>query len=207
MSKQCNGVPSQNPRHRSSGTPTSIKHNQRSNEKENNQNVQQDILSPIRRHSSSQNQNKRVSNDPARTPAIRQKKNSEKYKKTRSTSASRIQHYGYTNDDSRDKTKSVDGRWWNDQINIKGGSGLGLSQTGRGRSRILVGSNNSLAERRKTDNRVHEFQVYLLIRVLDAQKYSPFWILLFYFHLIVNFIFYLVIARLLATAAKWSTKY
>ena len=158
MSKQCNGVPSQNPRHRSSGTPTSFIENKKLKEDRKSKNVHEDIYNARRRHSSPNPQHKRSSNDPLRSTPFHQKNKSANYKKNRSTSASRLQQYGNTPNGSNEKEKYLEHRWWNDQIRVKGGSGPRISQTGRGRSGRYEEQIDSLAEHRK-DDRGNAFQV------------------------------------------------
>ena len=155
MSKQCNGVPSQNPRLRSSGIPNSFIENKNLKEDRKGRNTHEDIFNARRRHSSPNPQNKRSSNEPVRSTPFHQKNKSVNYKKNRSTSASRLQQYG---NNSNEKDKYLESRWWNDQIRMKGGSGPRISQTGRGRSRRYEGQIDSFAELRK-DDRGNAFQV------------------------------------------------
>ena len=75
--------------------------------------------------------------------------------KTRSTSASRLQHYGNSGF-SREKDKSLDDRWWYDQIRMKGERGPKTTQKDRGRSRKYDSAQDTSSEQ---NNRINAFQV------------------------------------------------
>ena len=76
--------------------------------------------------------------------------------KTRSTSASRLQHYG----NIREKDKSLDDRWWYDQIRMKGERGPKTSQKDRGRSRKYESTPDTSSDQ---NNRVNAFQVSYIV--------------------------------------------
>ena len=153
MSNQFNGVTSQ--RQGLSGTPKHFTESNQSNRGKAEQKILQDICDNRRRIDSPIAENKRATNEPVRSTPFLQKNKSLNKTKTRSTSASRLQHYENSHY-SRVKDKSLDDRWWYDQIRMKGERGPKISQKDRGRSRK---HDNILDRSTEPNNRVNAFQV------------------------------------------------
>lgn len=152
MSNQFNGSTSQNSRQRLSGTPKYFAENNQSNR---NKLKQEDIYDTRRRIDSPNDQSKRASNESSRSTPFQQKNKSMSKLKTRSTSASRLQHYGNSGV-SREKDKSLDDRWWYDQIRIKGERCPKTTQKDRGRSRKYNSAHDTSSEQ---NDRINAFQV------------------------------------------------
>ena len=208
MSKQYNGVPTQSPRLKSQLGQKHFKDNKIVNKdrhvamlgyEENN--------GQRRRHSSPNTPNKRVSgNNSSRNTVSSQKNKSVNYKKSRSTSASRIQGNDNRFEYTEGNQKPLKDRWWDDQIRTKKDSNSSIKSNNRGRSRKDEAANDSFEQIRKKDSRVNEFQVSLpkvtiffsIIVLIPNLK----------FHLSKpRFFLILVTSRLLAATAKWSTKH
>ena len=163
MSKQYNGVPTQSPRLKSQLGQKHFKDNKVVNKdrhvamlgyEENN--------SQRRRHSSPNTPNKRVSgNNSSRNTVSSQKNKSVNYKKSRSTSASRIQGNDNRFEYTEGNQKPLKDRWWDDQIRTKKDSNSSIKSNNRGRSRKDEAANDSFEQIRKKDSRVNEFQVSL----------------------------------------------
>ena len=163
-----------------------------------------------RRHSSPNTPNKRVSgNNSSRNTVSSQKNKSVNYKKSRSTSASRIQVNDNRFEYTEGNQKPLKDRWWDDQIRTKKDSNSSIKSNNRGRSRKDEAANDTFEQIRKKDSRVNEFQVSLpkIIKIkIYIINYYGFQFGNFIF-LISRFFFVLVTSRLLAATAKWSTKH
>ena len=115
-----------------------------------------------RRHSSPNTPNKRVSgNNSSRNTVSSQKNKSVNYKKSRSTSASRIQGNDNRFEYTEGNQKPLKDRWWDDQIRTKKDSNSSIKSNNRGRSRKDEAANDTFEQIRKKDSRVNEFQVSL----------------------------------------------
>ena len=164
MSKQCSGVPSQNPRLRSPGTSKSVKGNEKEGDEEGNYRIShKDLILPRRRHSSPSTQHKKqTGNNPSRGSPYHHKDHFTNYKKNRCTSAGRAQQYGVESGNATKRDNGLEESWWNEQIRLGGGSDRGPTQRDRGRSRKPERLSNPLNEGRQKDDRGNAFQVILL---------------------------------------------
>ena len=160
-----------------------------------------------RRHSSPNTPNKRVSgNNSSRNTVSSQKNKSVNYKKSRSTSASRIQGNDNRFEYTEGNQKPLKDRWWDDQIRTKKDSNSSIKSNNRGRSRKDEAANDTFEQIRKKDSRVNEFQVSLP-KMTKKINYS---VIRFKFEVIsfkTSIFVILVTSRLLAATAKWSTKH
>ena len=163
MSNQFNGVTSQ--RQRLSGTPKHFTEGNQFSRDKTEQKLLEDIYDTRRRKDNPNDQNKKATKEPARSTPFQQKNKSLNKTKTRSTSASRLQNYGDSNY-SRVKDKSLDDRWWYDQIRMKGERGPKISQKDRGRSRKHDTSHDTSTEQ---NNRVNAFQVNGISLILNTR--------------------------------------